>query len=245
MPVIIIVLVLVVVVVIGAVYYNSSRPTGIKTNTGNSTPNVASTPAIPPNAPLGAQPPTFTGSPNASVTVEEFADFQCPSCGATHPVMKQLQSIYGTRIKFIFRHYPLPMHDKAYDAAVAAEAAGLQGSEKFWAMHNQLYMNQQSWSSDPNYKQVFRSYAEKIGLDVNKWESDMAGLQAKSRVDADIQRAKALNITSTPTVYVNGKPVPYPDMNVPTMRQLIDAELQTATAPKQPATANNSAGNTK
>ena len=68
--------------------------------------------------------------------------------------MKQIQGIYGSRIKFIFRNFPLPMHDKAYDAAVAAEAAGLQG--KFWDMHNLFYTNKQAWSADPNYKATLK-----------------------------------------------------------------------------------------
>jgi protein-disulfide isomerase len=247
-PVIIIVLVAVVAAVIGLVYWNGSRTTPIARNTnGNTGPAANRTPVTPANAPVGAQPPNYLGSANAAVTLEEFADFQCPSCGATHPVMKQIQSLYGQRIKFIFRNFPLPMHDKAYDASAAAEAAGLQG--KFWDMHNQLYSNQAAWSSDPNYKQAFKSYAEKIGLDVPKWETDMAGLQARNRVQADMDRAKALNINQTPTVFLNGKPIPYPDMNVPTMQKLIDDEIKAVTQQSAQSTApvgntsSSSAGN--
>jgi protein-disulfide isomerase len=236
-PVIIIVLVLIVAVFIFWWFYNSSRPASVGTNRNANGANAARTATVPTNAPLGAQPPNMLGSPNASVTVEEFADFQCPSCATTHPALKQIQSMYGTRIKFIFRHFPLPMHDKAYDAAVAAEAAGIQGSDKFWAMHNQLYTNQQAWSSDPNYKATFRSYAERLGLNMTQYDTDVAGIQAKGRVDADIQRGRGLNVSSTPSVYINGKSVPYPEMNVPTMKQLIDAELQSA----QPAPAANAA----
>jgi len=237
-PVIIIVLVLVVAVVAGLVYWNGNRtstPSVNRNGNVNAPANTNRQSSIPPNAPLGAQPPNFLGSQNSPVTVEEFADFQCPSCGATHPVMREIQGKFGQRIKFIFRNFPLPMHDKAYDAAAAAEAAALQG--KFWDMHNLLYTNQQQWSSDPNYKQTFKSYAEKIGLDVDKWEADAAGLQARNRVQADMDRGKALNITSTPTVFVNGKSVPYEQMNVPTMQKIIDDELK-AQQPAQAAPAN-------
>jgi protein-disulfide isomerase len=225
MPVMVIVLVAVVAVIVGLVYYNGSKSQGPVARNGNTnTPANANKPAVPTNAPLGANPPNYLGSPNSAVTVEEFADFQCPSCGATHPVMKQLQGIFGQRIKFIFRNFPLPMHDKAYDAATAAEAAGIQN--KFWDMHNLLYTNQAAWSSDPNYKQVFRGYAEKIGLDVDKWENDMAGMGARGRIQADMDRGKALQINSTPTVFINGKSVPYQDMKVDTMRQLIEDEIK-------------------
>jgi protein-disulfide isomerase len=227
-PVIVIVLVAVIAVILGLYYWNSNRSVTGGPGASPTPRPSASTQATPDftKAPLGAQPPNFLGSPNAAVTVEEFADFQCPSCGATHPIMKQIQGIYGPRIKMIFRNFPLPMHDKAYDAAVAAEAAGMQGSDKFWAMHNLLYTNQQAWSSDPNYKATFKGYAEKIGLDVDKWENDMAGMAPKSRISADIDRGKALNINSTPTIFINGKSVPYPDMNVATLQKLIDDELK-------------------
>src|SRR6185436_13247506 len=123
-PVIIIVLVAIVAIIIALVYWNGTRtgstPRATPTPVAANTPNMA-------NVPLGANPPNYLGSPNAAVTVEEFADFQCPSCGATHPIMKQIQGIFGSRIKFVFRHFPLPIHDKAYEASVAAEAAGMQG----------------------------------------------------------------------------------------------------------------------
>lgn len=234
-PVVIIVLVLAAAVIVASIYYNSSRTTPPANKTQTPNVNTPRPPGIPPNAPAGAQPPNFLGSPNASVTVEEFADFQCPACGQKYPVLHQIQSIYGPRIKFIFRHFPLPMHDKAYDAAVAAEAAGLQGSDKFWAMHAQLYTNQQTWSADANYKQVFRSYAEKIGLDIDRFETDMAGLQTKNRVGADMERGKALNINTTPTVYVNGKDIPFLQMDASTLQKIIDDELRAAQASRQPA----------
>lgn len=242
MPLAIIVGVLIAVVAGGWWFYSSSA-NGVKPPRNPTANN--NRPAVPTNAPIGAQPPHMLGSPTASVTVEEFADFQCPQCGNVHPVMKEIQSVYGSRIKFIFRNFPLQMHDKAYDAAVAAEAAGLQGSDKFWAMQNQLFTNQKAWSSDTNYRQVFADYAQRIGLDTAKFDADIRGLVAKQRVDEDLRRARGMNVGSTPTVYINGEMVPPSDMTVPAMRQLIDAELQKATAsqvqqqPAKPAETNS------
>lgn len=235
MPLIIIGVVLIAVLAAAYYFYNSSKSTpGANTNraTANQNRNAQQQAA---NAPPGAQPPNMLGSPNATVTVEEFADFQCPSCGAIHPVMKEIQQIYGSRIKFVFRQFPLQMHDKAYDAAVATEAAGMQGTEKFWAMYNLLYTNQKTWASDRNFRQTLASYADSIGLDVGKFQTDSAGLAAKSRVDLDMGRGRALNVTSTPTILINGRSVPYPEMNVQSIRQLIDAELQKSTAQGQAA----------
>ena len=195
--------------------------TGVANKASNT--NTAKTPMV--TNVLGAQPPNMMGSQNASVTVEEFADFQCGACGVKHPVMKQLTSLYGSRIKFIFRNFPLAIaaHDKAYDAAVAAEAAGLQG--RFWDMQNLLFTNQQAWSSNPDYRKVWEGYASQLGLDIERFKNDMAGLNAKSRVDADMQRGRALNVSSTPSVFVNGMSIPLEQMNIESLRQIIDAEL--------------------
>ncbi len=183
------------------------------------------------NAPAGAPLTTnVLGSPDAKVTVEEFADYQCPACASTHPTMKEIQSVYGDRIKFVFRNFPLaiPAHDKAYRAALAAEAAAMQG--KFWAMQDLIFTNQRTWSPAADFDSILKEYAAKLGLDVAKFEADMNGMETKSRVDADKARGQALGFTSTPTVYINGKMVPFQDVSVPKLRQVIDAELQAAAA---------------
>ena len=248
-PLLIIVIVLILVVGGGYWLYSSSKPAAGNTNRAANASNAAKSPQTAINAPLGAQPPNLLGSPTALVTVEEFADFQCGSCASAHPVVKEIQGVYGSRIKFIFRNFPLPMHDKSYDAAVAAEAAGMQG--KFWQMQDQLFTNQQTWTLNPNYRQLWADYAQKIGLDVAKFQNDMAGIAAKSRVDLDLARGRALNVSSTPTIFVNGTSVP---LNVQSLRQIIDEEIQLAATQNRasnantvspPATANTSAANTK
>ena len=228
LPLAIIVLVLIAVVVGGFWFYSSSKSSPAKKTANSNTNANANTGNLYATAPPGAQPPEMLGSPTAAVTVEEFGDFQCPSCAQVHPMVKEITSIYGPRIKFIFRNYPLaiPAHDKAYEAATAAAAAGMQG--KFWAMQNELYTNQQAWSANPNYRQIWADYAQKIGLDVDKFQSDIAGLAAKSRVDEDLKRGRALGVNSTPSVFINGRMVSSNDLSVPGMRQMIDAELQQA-----------------
>ena len=218
----------------------SGGANNINTPKPASTPKAAAT--IPPDAPPGAQPPEQMGSPTATVTLEEFADMQCPSCANAHPAMNEIKSMYGSRIHFIFRNFPLqiPAHDKAYEAALAASAAGMQN--KFWDMQNMLFSNQKTWSSDPTYKQIWKGYAQKIGLDVAKWETDMGGMGAKNRVEADMARGKAIPINSTPTLFINGVSIPYSDMNVNALKTIIDAELQKAPGGGAAAPAEKSEG---
>jgi len=232
LPLIIIVVVL--IAALGAIYYfyNSSKTATssntVRTNTNQARSNQQQQQQQAANAPPGAQPPNMLGSPTAAVTVEEFADFQCPACAAAHPAFKEIQQIYGSRIKFIFRNFPL--HDKAFDAAVATEAAGMQGTDKFWAMHNQLFTNQKNWSVSTDFRSVLLDYAQKIGLDVAKFQADMAGEHARARVNQDRERGRGLGVSSTPTAYINGQAIPYPEMNATSMRQMIDAELQRSAA---------------
>jgi protein-disulfide isomerase len=198
--------------------------------------NKAASNSIPANAPPGAQPPTQAGSPTAAVTLEEFADFSCPQCALKNPVLNEIRTMYGTRIHFIFRNFPLDIqgHEKSYDAAIAAQAAGAQG--KFWEMENILFTNQKTWTADPNYKQTWKGYAQQIGLDVSKWEDDCLGLPAKLRVDADKQRAVAIGVNSTPTLYINNIEFPFAQMTVDGLKPAIDAELAKAgPAGNQPA----------
>jgi len=246
-PILIIGVVLAIAVIGGLMFYNSSKATPTANNTNK--PSTTSSPpkpamTIPPDAPQGANPPEQMGSPNASVTLEEFADLQCPSCAAAHPAMNDIKSYYGTRIHFIFRNFPLqiPAHDKGYEAALAASAAGMQN--KFWDMQGMLFNNQKAWDKDPTYKQIWKGYAQKIGLNVEKWEADSAGMGAKNRVEADMARGKAIGISSTPTLFINGVSIPFSDMKVDSLKTLIDAELQKASGQRPagaPAGADNSA----
>src|SRR4051812_47550325 len=115
-PLLIIGLVLVVALLGGWWFYSSSKSNA---NTGTPTPSPGmSRPkgdTIPANAPPGAQPPNQAGSPTATVTLEEFADFQCPQCAIQHPNMAEIKAMYGSRIHFIFREFPLDIkaHDKS------------------------------------------------------------------------------------------------------------------------------------
>lgn len=218
----------------GLIFYGCSSPAPNTPNVNKSpTTNSAQPPAktqqtIPPNAPAGAEPPEQMGSPNAAVTLEEFADFQCSACATAHPTINEIKSMYGTRIHFIFRNFPLqiPAHDKSYEAALAATAAGMQN--KFWDMQNMLFSNQKSWTNEPTYKEIWKGYAQKIGLNVEKWQTDMGGLPAKARVDKDMERGKIVGINSTPTLFINGAAIQFADMKVDSLKALIDAELQKA-----------------
>ena len=238
LPSIIIGVVLVAALVGGYFYYNSAKTPAANTNRAansqNGSANRAQTYA---NAPLGANPPNMMGSPTASVTIEEFADFQCGACASVHPVLKQIQSTYGSRIRFIFRNFPLaiPAHDKAYEAAVAAEAIGMQDRAKFWAMQNMLFETQGTWTSNPNYRQIWEGYAQQMGMDVEKFKADMAGRDSKARVDADMARGRGLSIDSTPTILVNGKNIPLQSITEAGLRQVIDAEIQNAIKVNAPA----------
>lgn len=194
------------------------------------------------NAPAGANPPNMLGSPTAAVTVEEFADYQCPTCATVHPMMHELNKIYGNKIKFVYRSFPLmTIHQHAYEAAVAAEAAGMQG--KFWEMQNQLFPNQKEWSNSPDATKLFEGYAQKIGLDVDKYKNDVLGMGTKSRVEADMARGRKIGITGTPTIYINGTPLAYEKFDVESMRQVIDSELQKASSQPTAQTQNQTTAN--
>ncbi len=176
------------------------------------------------NAPAGATPANSKGMENSLVVVEEFADFQCPTCAVVHPKMKEVMAKYGNRVKFVFRNYPLSqVHPNAYRAATAAEAAGLQG--KFWEMQDLLFTNQGNWSNQPDPLKLFADYAKQLSLDVEKFNNDILAMSTKSRVDADINRGRTLNITSTPSVLINGKLIPFSQVEVAGLSNLIEAEL--------------------
>jgi protein-disulfide isomerase len=171
-----------------------------------------------------AEAPHIRGNPNAQVTLEEYGDFQCPPCGMFAAFLAQLEKEYDSRLRVVFRNFPLKMHEHAQEAAIAAEAAGMQG--RFWEMHDVLYREQESWSKAPNARELFESYAGTIGLDVDKFKKDMDGEQARARVDSDRQRGESLGIQLTPTLFINNQPLDPKDKNPEGVRAEINALLQ-------------------
>jgi len=151
----------------------------------------------------GAEPAHVRGNPNAPVTLEEFGDFQCPTCGSFHPEVKKIESEFGDKLKVIFRELPLlPMHEHALMAAQAAEAAGLQG--KFWEMHDLLYENQAKWVPEKDLVPVFADYAKQIGINPDQFMKDLSGETVAQRIFQDGKRAHSFGLKGTPSFFVNG-----------------------------------------
>lgn len=142
-----------------------------------------------------------TSPKNAKVTLVEFGDYECPACGYTSPIVKQVLEQYKSKINYVFRHFPLPQHKNALSAAEAAEAAGSQG--KFFQMHDALYSNQSEWASSDNPLTFFLKYARLLKLDTKKFEQDVKNNKFQAKIDAGLSDGSALGINATPTFYIN------------------------------------------
>ncbi len=139
------------------------------------------------------------GPKDAKVNLVEFADFECPSCGAVHPLLKEIKNKYADKsVQFVFRNYPLPQHANAFLAAEAAAEAGKQN--KFWEFHDTLFENQQKLT-----KEDLISYAEKAGLDVQAFTTALDSNAHKEFIQRDMSDGKALGIKGTPTIFINNR----------------------------------------
>lgn len=172
---------------------------------------------------IGKPSHNVEGANTAGVALVEFADFQCPYCGADTIQLQQVLNAYKPLISFQFINFPLvSIHPNAFAGARAAQAAALQG--KFWQMHNLLYQqnilyystnNPNTWISAPNPLVYFDKYAAQIGLNVKKFNKDYASNQVNGTVNADMSLGNKLGVNATPTFYVNGKQVVITNSNKP------------------------------
>jgi protein-disulfide isomerase len=147
------------------------------------------------------------GQGRKNVTLVEYGDYQCPVCEAYYLPVNQAVTQLSTDIHFQFRNLPLPsLHPHAFAGARAAEAAGMQG--KYFEMHDMLYdqANWQAWTAsgiDPI--PLFNSYAQKLGLDINKFKQDYSSTKVNDAINADLA---AFNKTgkpqATPTFFLDG-----------------------------------------
>jgi protein-disulfide isomerase len=138
------------------------------------------------------------GSSSAKVTLVEYGDYECPHCGRAFHVVEELERIFGDNLRVVFRNFPLStIHEHAEAAAEAAEAAGAQN--KFWEMHDLLFQNQQALDPDD-----LVSYAERIGIDVTKFNRDLSEGRYAERVREDFASGVRSGVNGTPTFFISG-----------------------------------------
>jgi protein-disulfide isomerase len=138
------------------------------------------------------------GPADAKVTLVEYGDYECPHCGRAHPIVKTVQKRLGSRLRFVFRNFPLSnVHPHAEAAAEAAEAAGAQG--QFWEMHDVIFENQDALETDDLLR-----YAEDLGLDVERFASELDREVYADRVREDFRSGVRSGVNGTPTFFING-----------------------------------------
>ena len=139
------------------------------------------------------------GPDSAPVTIVEASDFQCPYCAKVRPALEKVQEVYKDKVRIVWKHLPLTsIHPDAMGAATAAEAAKEQG--KFWEYQDKLFDNQKQLTP-PDLKR----YAAELGLNIAKFESDMADPAIKKRVTDDVAEINGLGVTGTPGFFINGR----------------------------------------
>lgn len=165
------------------------------------------------------------GNPDATITLVEYSDFQCPACARAYPVLQQVVDAYPDDIRLVYRHFPLraihPLAQLAAEVTVAAE-----NQDKFWEMHDGLFNTQAQWSNLPEDKarEFFLSLASSLGLDESQVEAVLDSGAATAEVNADYASGQAANVSFTPSVFLNGQLV---DANYAGLSSQIDALLAT------------------
>src|SRR5437667_8828472 len=135
----------------------------------------------------------FRGPENAAVTLVEFGDYQCPSCGAYHPLVKEILNRYPQQLRLEFHHFPLvTIHPNTMLASQAVEAAGEQG--KYWEMHDAVFEHQMEWAGSPNAEPIFITLASGIGLDINKFMQTLRSPEIQQRILKDVERGQETKV---------------------------------------------------
>jgi protein-disulfide isomerase len=140
----------------------------------------------------------WTGGKDATVTIVEFSDFQCPYCRAAEPALKDVRAKYGDKIKLVYMDFPLGMHQHAMDAAIAGRCAADQ--DKFWQFHDAMFADQSKLDADS-----LKANAAKVGLDTKKFDSCFDAKAGAAGVKADQAEGERLGVSGTPTFFVNGR----------------------------------------
>jgi protein-disulfide isomerase len=138
------------------------------------------------------------GPAGAPVTIVEFSDFQCPYCAQLAPIVNRVKQSYGDRVRLVFRQYPLGSHPDAAKAAEASLCAADQG--KFWEMHDALFADQHALGVDQ-----LKARAKALGLNATSFNACLDSGARAAQVRTDASDGARAGITSTPTLFINGR----------------------------------------
>ncbi|TAK02140.1 MAG: DsbA family protein [Candidatus Manganitrophaceae bacterium] len=141
------------------------------------------------------------GEPTASVTIEEFSDFQCPYCARSVSTVKQILEAYPGRVRWVFRHFPVfESHPDAPALHLVSIAAGEQG--RFWEMHDLLFENREQVTRDD-----ILGYARRLNLDMKRFQEALGNRELIGRIETDYNEAVDRGVRATPTFFINGRKV--------------------------------------
>jgi protein-disulfide isomerase len=164
-----------------------------------------------------------TGNPNGAITVVEFADFECPVCRNLHEALRGLLPNYP-QVRLVFKDFPLEqVHPWARTGALAGRCAYQQDPKAFWKMYAYLYDKQDLISAANAWDQVV-DYAGQAGVNRDTFKTCMTSPDAAAAVDASIANGKLLEVTSTPTLFVNGRRIVGADPHQ--LEQFLQYEIQ-------------------
>ncbi len=169
--------------------------------------------------PLPVNNSAVRGPANAPVTITIFSDFQCPYCARLLPTLEKVQEAYPKQVRLVFKQFPLSMHTFAQPAALASIAARNQG--KFWELHDKLFANFDQLSDAK-----IRELAKSVGLDMARYDKDLADPALQKEIAADIQLGLQAGVRGTPAVYIDGKQLR--DRSFDGFKQNIEADLKKA-----------------
>jgi protein-disulfide isomerase len=173
--------------------------------------------------PVTSKDPSW-GNADAPVTIVEISDFQCPFCSRVGPTMKQVKDTYGPqKVRIVWKHQPLPFHDKARPAHEAAAAVfAIAGNDAFWKFHDSAFANQQALTPEN-----FEKWAQAAGVDMAKFKEAVASKKYAAKVDEDMAMATKIGASGTPAFRINGVAVvgaqPFEKF-----KEVIDAQLAEA-----------------
>jgi cyclophilin family peptidyl-prolyl cis-trans isomerase/protein-disulfide isomerase/predicted small secreted protein len=152
------------------------------------------------------------GAENPVLTILEYSDFQCPACSMFYTELEKLMQERPDDVRLVYRNFPLvSLHPNATLAAQAAEAAGMQSQEQYWAMYNLLFSKQTEWSAKTTeeFSAFLKEQATGLKLDVDKFMADLTSEEMVKKLKDQTDFAVKIGLNSTPTILLNGRPWQY------------------------------------